>query len=179
MAYQQRPLSDEHARPVRLHWHSGSGRGLERMAVGIMTTAQGMLDADPATVTPGFLEQVKWQARTAKAAQQAKRARKAMGQAEGRRHTYLDHSEQLAEKTIGVFTSLGVAKRKLPPFAQGGGLLEYLCDALEEIATRKGCIGQLLFDKWRQLYKVMPPKQVFSLPRAVNSDRIRKPPLRL
>jgi hypothetical protein len=88
--YEQRPLSDAHARLVRLHRHSGYGRGLERMAVGIMTTAEALLDADPATVLPGFLEQVKRQTVAARAAQQAKRAKKALGVAEGRRLKYLE-----------------------------------------------------------------------------------------
>jgi hypothetical protein len=136
------------------------------MAVGIMTTAEATLDADPATVMPGFLARVKWQARAARAAQQAKRAKKAMGQAEGRRLKYLERVEQLVEEALGVFTSLGVAKGTLPPCEHVGDLLEYQCDDLEEIAVRKGGIGQLLFVKWCRLYKVLPPKQVFSLAKA-------------
>jgi hypothetical protein len=54
----------------------------------------------------------------------------------------------------------------LPPFEQVADLMEYLCDDLEEIAKRKGGIGQLMFDKWCKLYKVLPPKQVFSLDQA-------------
>jgi hypothetical protein len=110
--------------------------------------------------------QVKRQARVARAAQQTKRAKKALGQAEGRRLKYLKQVEQLAEEALGVFTSLGVAKGTLPPFAQVADLMEYLCDDLEEIAKRKGGIGQLLFDKWCKLYKVLPPQQIVSLARS-------------
>jgi hypothetical protein len=55
--------------------------------------------------------------------------------------TYLEQVEQLAEEALGVFTSLGVAKA---PFEQVADLLECLCDDLEEVAVRKGSIGQLL-----------------------------------
>jgi hypothetical protein len=51
----------------------------------------------------------------------------------------------------------------MAPFAPVAGLMEYLCDDLEEIAVRKGGIGQPMFDKWRKLNKVMPPKHILTL----------------
>jgi hypothetical protein len=141
---------------VRQHKHTGYSRALKRMAVGVMASAQLMLDSDPASVVPGFLEGVIRQAQAARRVQEGKRLLRQMTDEEERRLKYHENVDHLAKMALGVFTSIGVTKGKLPPFSHVGDLLEYLCDDLEAIAQEKGGIGQMLHDKWCKVYKILP-----------------------
>ena len=96
------------------------------------------------------------QAQAAKVAQEMKALKKKLTIGDRRRLKYYEHVDHLAKMALGVFTSVGVTKGALPPFTHVGDLLEYLCDDLEAIAQEKGGIGQMLYDKWCKVYKVLP-----------------------
>jgi hypothetical protein len=115
-----------------------------------------LLDSDPASVLPCFLEGVMRQAQTAKATQEKKRMKKLLTADEQRQMRSYEQVDHLAKMAPGVFTSIGVTKGELPPFTHVADLLEYLCDDLEEIAQEKGNIGQILYDKWCKIYKMLP-----------------------
>jgi hypothetical protein len=153
------PLTENERKLVRLQRHAGYSRALKRMAVGVMASAQLMLDSDPASVLPCFLEGVMHQAQAAKAVQEKKALTKLLTAGERRQIQYYQNVDHLAKMALGVFTSIGVTKGALPPFTHVGDLLEYLCDDLEAIANEKGGIGQMLYDKWCKVYKVLPMMQ--------------------
>lgn len=150
------PLSESKTKLVRMHKHTGYSRALKRMAVGVMASAQLLLDSDPASVLPCFLEGVMRQAQAAKAAQDEKLKKKLLTAGEQRQMRYYEQVDHLAKMALGVLTSIGVTKGELPPFTHVADLLEYLCDDLEVIASEKGGVGQMLYDKWCKVYKVMP-----------------------
>lgn len=150
------PLSDAKIKLVRLQRHSGYNRALKRMAVGVMASAQLLLDSDPASVLPGFLQGVMRQAQAARAAQEKKLLKRLLTMGEQRRLKYYEQVDHLAKMALGVFTSVGVTKGELPPFSHVADLLDYLCDDLEAIAQEKGGIGQMLYDKWCKVYKILP-----------------------
>jgi hypothetical protein len=115
-----------------------------------------LLDSDAASVVPCFLEGVIRQAQAAKRVQERKRLLRQMTDEEERRLKYHEQVDHLAKMALGVFTSIGVIKGKLPPFMHVGDLLECLCDDLEAVAKEKGGIGQMRYDKWCKVYKVLP-----------------------
>jgi hypothetical protein len=150
------PLTEHKTKLVRQHKHTGYSRALKRMALGVMASAELLLDSDPASVLPCFLEGVMHQAQAAKKVQEKKLLKKLLTAGEKRQLRYYEHVDHLAKMALGVFTSIGVTKGALPPMTSIGDLLEYLCDDLEEIANKKGGIGQMLYDKWCKVYKMLP-----------------------
>ncbi len=126
------------------------------MAVGVMASAELLLDSDPASVLPGFLEAVQRQANAAYRVQQSKKLLQKLIDREELRLKYHEKVDHLAKIVLGVFTVVGVTRGTLPPFTQVADLLEHLCDDLEAIASEKGGIGQMLYDKWCKAYKVLP-----------------------
>src|SRR5262249_33612307 len=159
------PLDENKTHLVRQHKNAGYSRALKRMAVGVMASAQLLLDSDPASVMPLFLEGVQRQAEAAWRVQDGKRQLRQMTDEEERLLKYHQHVDHLAKMALGVFTSIGVTKGKLPPFSHVGDLLEYLCDDLEAIAKEKGGIGQMMYDKWCKVYKILPIMTTMAAPR--------------
>ena len=72
---------------------------------------------------------------------------------------------QLLDMALGVFTSAGVVHLRVQKEADVsnlGDLLLYSLDDLEQIATEKGGIRQLLDEKWRKVYQANAPRGVFT-----------------
>ena len=73
----------------------------------------------------------------------------------------------LLEMALGVFTSAGVVHLRVQREAEVSNLddlLLYSLDDLEEIATEKGSIRQLLDEKWRKVCNANTPGGVFTTP---------------
>ena len=151
---------------VRSRQFSGYSRGMKRMALGIVSTAELMLDTDPELLYPGFLAYMQRIAVLAAEKQRERLARlEAMGIAPTPSHLrtlrYNEYVQHLTQMGLGVFASAGVIGEELPPFEQVGDVLEYLCDDLEEVAQKKGGMPQLMHDKRSKIYKVAVPKDAF------------------
>jgi hypothetical protein len=72
----------------------------------------------------------------------------------------------LLDMALGVFSSAGVVHLRVQREADMsnlGDLLLYSLDDLEEIATKKGGIRQLLDEKWRKVYKANAPRGLFTM----------------
>jgi hypothetical protein len=147
---------------VRAHRHSGYGRILRRMGLGIAVTAATLMHSDPAAVVPAYLENVRRIARRAAVLQAAKRAQGRERASDVAQRRYAEHLQELAEMALGVFAAEGVVKAELPRVGSVAELLCELVDEIEELADAKGGVGQVLHDKWCKLYKVNPPRGLFS-----------------
>jgi hypothetical protein len=79
--------------------------------------------------------------------------------------TRAEKRAQLLDMALGVFTSAGVVHLRVQREADVsnlGDLLLYSLDDLEEIATKKGGIRQLLDEKWRKVYHANAARGVFA-----------------
>jgi hypothetical protein len=79
--------------------------------------------------------------------------------------TRTEKRAQLLDMALGIFTSAGVVHLRMQREADVsnlGDLLLYSLDDLEEIATEKGGIRQLLDEKWRKVYNANTPRGVFT-----------------
>src|SRR5690242_2930959 len=155
------PISEAKARLVRAHQHTGYARLLDRMGIGIAATAELLLDSDPASVVPAYLEHVVRVAALAAAKHGRTGSPREEGAAEARRRRRIEAVQRLAEMALGVFAGAAVVKAELPRVGSVADLLCYLVDDLEEVARAKGGIGQILHDKWCRTYKITPPRGLF------------------
>jgi hypothetical protein len=158
------PLPPPQAQLVRTQRHTGQRRLLQRMGLGIAAAAELLLDSDPAVVLPAYLDQVRRVAALAAAKQAEQRQWRGRSQApqQARRMRYLQAMQHLAEMALGVFAAAGVVQAELPRVGSVADLLCVLVDDLEELATAKGGIGQVLYDKWCKVYKLTPPRDLFT-----------------
>jgi hypothetical protein len=62
-----------------------------------------------------------------------------------------------------------VLKQGLPQVTEMGDLLAHIVVELEEVAEYKGGVPQMLYDKWRREYRVLPPRQLFRFPVAASA----------
>jgi hypothetical protein len=98
--------------------------------------------------------------------QQQKRWRGQFKAGRERHAQYLLNLQHLAHMTGGAFAIAGALKQDLPRVAEMGDLLAHIVGELEEDAEYEGGAPQMLYDKWRREYRVLPPRQVFRLPLA-------------
>ncbi len=157
-------LSQEQSLLVRAQRHTGYSRLINRMAVGIASAAELLLDTDPCSVLPAFVANVEQLAAQIVAKQEEKR-RQLKGESpyDARRRRHFQDVQHLAAMALGVLTQAGVLKAELPRVACIGDVLAVLEPDLEQIANAKGGIGQVLYDKWCKTYKVVPPRGMFTM----------------
>ena len=157
-------LSEEQDLLVRTQRHTGYSRLINRMAVGIASAAEMLLDTDPASVLPAFVANVEQLAAQIVAKQEQKR-QQVNGEAplDAQRRRYFQGVRHLSTMALGVLTQAGVLKAELPPVHCVGDLLAVLEHDLDQIANSKGGIGQVLYDKWCKTYWVVPPPGMFTV----------------
>jgi len=188
IALRDAPLPERGLELVHAARYTGYRRLLNRMAVGILTTLEGM-DTDPGAALVSYVAYLNRIAGRIKR-QQKRRAAAWRQKAHDANEASLDGSpppftpdlhrglgarldtpvraqkvKLLLDMALGVFTSAGVAHLRVQreaDIANVGDLLLYSLDELEEVATEKGSIQSLLDEKWRKIYKANAPRGLFT-----------------
>jgi hypothetical protein len=186
LALREAELPERSLDLVRAARYTGYRRLLDRMAVGLTTTLE-QVDTDPGAALVSYVQYLHRIAGRIKR-QQNKRAaawRRKEHEATcqgcpppltpdlqrglGSRLDTPTHAEKramLLDMALGVFSSAGVVHLRVQREADMsnlGDLLLYSLDDLEEIATKKGGIRQLLDEKWRKVYKANAPRGLFTM----------------
>ncbi len=185
IALRDAPLPERGLELVRAARYSGYRRLLDRMAVGVLTTLEGM-DTDPGAALASYVayltriagrikrqqkrRAVAWRERVQEVSRQGTPPPFAPDLHHGL-GARLDTPERaqkvklLLDMALGVFTSAGVAHLRVQreaDIANVGDLLLYSLDDLEEIAAEKGGIRALLDEKWRKVYKANATRGLFT-----------------
>jgi hypothetical protein len=179
------PVPEEKLQVVRVARYTGYRRLLDRMGVGVLTTLEA-LDTDPGGALVAYVAYLtriascirrlqkrrmrEWQWRQAEWMRIGSPPAIApdLGRGMGARVDALaraEKREQLLQMALGVLTSAGVVRLRLPRESDVdnvGDLVMYSLDELEAVAQMKGGIRTLLDEKWCKVYKAHAPRGMFT-----------------
>jgi hypothetical protein len=185
IALREAELPERRLELVRAARYTGYRRLLDRMAAGVLTTLEAM-DTDPGAALVSYVAYMHRIAGRIKRQQNRRVAAWRRREQEAARvgtvplmpdvrlglgarldtPTRAEKRAQLLEMALGVFTSAGVVHLRVQRDADVnnlGDLLLYSLDDLEDIATAKGGIRQLLDEKWRKVYNANAPRGLFTV----------------